>query len=51
MSKIFRTTFHRSESDNRKSKIQNGVGLSPLLSHSQHVGWWLKRSSRKVFPR
>jgi putative ABC transport system substrate-binding protein len=23
MSKIFRTTFHRSESDNRKSKIQN----------------------------
>ena len=36
--------------ENPKSKIENGWGLSPSCSHSQCVGRWPRRSSRRKFP-
>ena len=34
---------------NLKSKVENGVGLSPSLSHSLSVELWPRRSSQRKF--
>ncbi len=44
MAKKFRTAIRWRRSDNPKSKIKIGVGLSPSFSHSRYVGLGSRRS-------